>query len=133
MTFEGWIESGHFFDFLKYHELQSMPEWDGWVEIIDATLSNMAYEDSIGCDMEDLISLAGLTGEIELALKERMTNERMNEQITGGLLSSQKNEKDRYFFNIHTNERPIILKNLFYMCAMVGIGLKIILPYHTLF
>lgn len=80
MTFEDWYNSTseHFFDFLNYCELQSMPEWDGWVEIIDATLSNMAYEDAMGCDMEDLISLAGLTGEIELALKERMMNERMN-------------------------------------------------------
>lgn len=78
MTFEDWCNSGHFFDFLKYNELQSMPEWDGWVESLDATLSNMAYEDAMGCDMEDLISLAGLTGEIELALKERIMNERMN-------------------------------------------------------
>lgn len=78
MTFEDWISSGHFFDFLKYCELQSTPEWDGWVERLDATLSNMAYEDAIGCDIEDLISLAGLTGEIELALKERIMDERMN-------------------------------------------------------
>lgn len=79
MTFEDWYNSTseHFFDFLNYCELQSMPEWDGWAESLDATLSNMAYEDAIGCDMEDLISLAGLTGEIELALKERRMNERM--------------------------------------------------------
>lgn len=80
MTFEEWYNSTseHFFDFLNYCELQSMPDWSGWVESIDATLSNMAYEDAMGCDMEDLISLAGLTGEIELALKERIMNERMN-------------------------------------------------------
>lgn len=78
MTFEDWLKLGNFFDFLKYYELQSMPEWDGWVERIDATLSNMAYEDAMGCNMEDLISLAGLTGEIELALKERIMNERID-------------------------------------------------------
>ena len=80
MTFEDWYNSTseHFFDFLNHCGLQAMPEWSGWVESLDATLSNMAYEDAIGCDMEDLISLAGLTGEIELALKERIMNERMN-------------------------------------------------------
>lgn len=80
MTFEDWYNSTseHFFDFLKYCELQSMPEWDEWVERIDATLSNMAYEDAMGCDMGDLISLAGLTGEIELALKERRMYERID-------------------------------------------------------
>lgn len=80
MTFEDWYNSTseHFFDFLNYCELQAMPEWDGWVERLDATLSNMAYEDTMGCDMEDLISLAGLTGEIELALKERRMYERID-------------------------------------------------------
>lgn len=79
MTFEDWSSTPeHFFDLLNYCELKSMPEWDGWVERLDATLSNMAYEDAMGCDMEDLISLAGLTGEIELALKERIMNERMD-------------------------------------------------------
>lgn len=80
MTFEEWYNSTseHFFDFLNYCDLQSMPEWNGWVDNLDATLSNMAYEDAMGCDMADLISLAGLTGEIELALKERIMNERMN-------------------------------------------------------
>lgn len=80
MTFGDWYNSTseHFFDFLNYCELQSMPEWDGWADRLEATLSNMAYEDAMGCDMEDLISLAGLTGEIELALKERIMNERMN-------------------------------------------------------
>lgn len=80
MTFEDWYNSTseHFFDFLNHCGLQSMPEWDGWVESLDATLSNMAYEDAMGCDMEGLISLAGLTGEIELALKERIMNERID-------------------------------------------------------
>lgn len=83
MTFEDWYNSTseHFFDFLNflnYRDLQSLPEWDGWVDKLDTALSNMAYEDAMGCDMEDLISLAGLTGEIELALKERIMNERMN-------------------------------------------------------
>ena len=80
MTFEEWYNSTseHSFEFLNYCDLQSMPEWDGWVDNIDAALSNMAYEDAMGCDMADLISLAGLNGEIELALKERIMNERMN-------------------------------------------------------
>lgn len=80
MTFEDWYNSTseHFFDFLKYCELLSMPEWAGWADSLDATLSNMAYEDAMGCDMADLISLAGLTGEIELALKERRMDERMD-------------------------------------------------------
>ena len=80
MTFEDWYNSTseHFFDFLNYCDLQSMPEWNGWVDNLDATLSNMAYEDAIGCDMADLISLAGLTGEIELALKERRMDERID-------------------------------------------------------
>ena len=83
MTFEGWYNSTseHSFDFLNflnYCDLQSIPEWDGLVDKLDATLSNMAYEDAMECDMADLISLAGLTGEIELALKERIMNERMN-------------------------------------------------------
>lgn len=80
MTFEDWYNSTseHFFDFVEHCDLQSMPEWDGWVESLDDTLSNMVYEDAMGCDMEDLISLAGLTGEIELALKERIMNERMD-------------------------------------------------------
>ena len=80
MTFEDWYNSTseHFFDFLNHCGLQSMPEWDGWVKSLDYTLSNMAYEDAMECDMADLISLAGLTGEIELALKERIMNERMN-------------------------------------------------------
>lgn len=79
MTFEDWYNSTseHFFDFLNYCDLQSIKEWDGWVDKLDATLSNMAYEDAMGCDMEDLISLAGLNGEIELALKERRMDERM--------------------------------------------------------
>lgn len=80
MTFEDWYNSTseHFFDFLKYCELQSMPEWAGWVDKLDATLSNMTYEDAMGCDMADLISLAGLAGEIELALKERRMYERID-------------------------------------------------------
>lgn len=83
MTFEDWYNSTpeHSFDFLNflnYCDLQSMPEWDEWVYKLDTTLSNMDYEDAMGCDMEDLISLAGLTGEIELALKGRIMNERMN-------------------------------------------------------
>ena len=83
MTFEEWYNSTpeHSFDFLNflnYCDLQSIPEWDGWVDKLDATLSNMAYEDAMGCDMVDLISLAGLTCEIELALKRRKMNERMN-------------------------------------------------------
>lgn len=80
MNFEEWYNSTseHFFDFLNYCDLQSMPEWNGWVDNLDATLSNMAYEDAIGCDMADLISLAGLTGEIELALKERRMDERID-------------------------------------------------------
>lgn len=80
MTFEDWYNSTseHFFDSLNLCGLQSMPEWDGWVESLDDTLSNMDYEDAIGCDMEDLISLAGLTGEIELALKKNRMDERMD-------------------------------------------------------
>lgn len=80
MTFEDWYNSTseHFFDFLNHCCLQSMPEWNGWVESLDSTLSNMAYEDAMGCDMEDLISLAGLTSEIELALKEHIIDERID-------------------------------------------------------
>ena len=80
MTFEEWYNSTseHFFDFLNYCDLQSIPEWDGWVDKLDTTLSNMAYEDAMGCEMVDLISLAGLTVEIELALKERRIDERMD-------------------------------------------------------
>ena len=80
MTFEEWYNSTseHFFDFLNYCDLQSMPEWNGWVDKLDTTLSNMAYEDAMGCEMVDLISLAGLTVEIELALKERRIDERMD-------------------------------------------------------
>lgn len=83
MTFEDWLNSSseHYFDFLsfvKYCDLQSLTEWDGWVEHINNLLSTMAYEDAMGCDMENLISLAGLTGEIELALKEHRMDERMD-------------------------------------------------------
>lgn len=79
MTFEEWCSTPeHFFDLLNYCEIKSMPEWDGWIERINNILSTMDYEDAMGCYMEDLISLAGLTGEIELALKERIMNERMN-------------------------------------------------------
>lgn len=79
MTFEELVSTpDHFFDLLGYCELKSMPEWDGWIERINNLLSTMAYEDAMGCEMEDLISLAGLTGEIELALKERIMDKRMN-------------------------------------------------------
>ena len=80
MTFEEWGSTpDHFFDLLNYCELKSMPEWDGWVERINNLLSTMAYEDAMGCYMEDLISLAGLNGEIELALKEQSMKKRIDD------------------------------------------------------
>lgn len=79
MTFEDWSSTPeHFFDLLNYCELKSMPEWDRLVERINNLLSTMAYEDAMGCYMEDLISLAGLNGEIELALKEHRIDERID-------------------------------------------------------
>jgi hypothetical protein len=39
----------------------------------------MDYEDAMGCEFEDLINLAGLTGEIELAIKEHDMDKRMKD------------------------------------------------------
>lgn len=79
MTINAWLDvSEHFFDFLtSYSDIQSIPEWDGWKERINQVLSEMAYEDAMGCEFEDLINLAGLTGEIELAIKEHDMNRRI--------------------------------------------------------
>lgn len=80
MTIDEWGQnSDQFFDYLAHSEIYSLPEWDGWKERINQVLSEMAYEDAIGCEFEDLISLAGLTGEIELAIKEHDMDKRMKD------------------------------------------------------
>jgi hypothetical protein len=80
MTIDEWGQnSDQFFDYLAHSEIYSLPEWDGWKERINQVLSEMAYEDAMGCEFEDLISLAGLTGEIELAIKEHDMDKRMKD------------------------------------------------------
>ena len=78
MTFDGWSKtSDHFFDLLGHSEVYSLPEWDGWKERINEVLADMAYEDAMGCTFDDLVSLAGLNGEIEITIKEHIVNERI--------------------------------------------------------
>lgn len=82
MTFNGWktVYSNQL-DIMDYCELQQLPEWNNWSKRIDDVLNGMAYEDAIGCEFEDLINLAGLTGDVEAALnklsKEHYTNKRI--------------------------------------------------------
>lgn len=82
MTFNGWkTVYSHKLDLMCNSELQQLPEWNEWSKRIDEVLNEMAYEDAIGCELEDLISRAGLTGEVEAALnklsKEHYTNRRI--------------------------------------------------------
>jgi hypothetical protein len=80
MTIDEWCQnSDQFFDYLAHSEIYSLPEWDGWKERINQVLSEMAYEDAMGCEFEDLINLAGLTGEIELAIKEHDMDKRIKD------------------------------------------------------
>lgn len=78
MTFEGWSNtSEHFFDLLGHIEIHSLPEWSEWEKQINEVLDDMAFEDAMGCSLDDLISLAGLNGEIEVAMKQHIMNKRI--------------------------------------------------------
>lgn len=79
MTIDAWLDvSEHFFDFLtSYSDIQSIPEWSDWEERMDEVLQDMAYEDAMGCTFDDLIELAGIKGEIEMARKQCIENKRM--------------------------------------------------------
>ena len=80
MTIDEWGQnSDQFFDYLAHSEIYSLPEWDGWKERINQVLADMDYEDAMGCEFEDLINLAGLTGEIELTIKEHNMDKRIND------------------------------------------------------
>lgn len=87
MTFNGWkTVYSHNLDLMCQSELQQLPEWSEWSKRIDKVLSEMDYEDAIGCEFEDLINLAGLTDEVEAALnklsKEHYTNKRIEKLNT---------------------------------------------------
>lgn len=78
MTFEGWSKpSDNFFDMLSHIEIHSLPEWEGWEKRINAALEDITYEDAIGCSFDDLISLAGLNDEIEVAMKKHIIDKRI--------------------------------------------------------
>lgn len=81
MTLDTWLDlesSNNFFDFLlTYPELVGKPEWDNWEKRMDEVLSELPYEDAKHVSFKDLISLAGLEGEIELARKEYDTARRL--------------------------------------------------------
>lgn len=84
MTFNGWkTVYSHKLDLMCNSELQQLPEWNEWSKRIDEVLNEMAYEDAIVCDFEDLIDSAGLTDEVKAALnklsKEHYTNRRIND------------------------------------------------------
>ena len=79
MTLYGWmIREDNYFDFVAY-SLTDFPKWRSWEKQLNDVLADMDYEDAKGLDFEGLISLAGLTGEIELAMKERDMNKRIND------------------------------------------------------
>lgn len=81
MTLDAWLDldsSNNFFDFiLTYPELAERPEWDSWEKRMDEVLRELPYEDAKHISFEDLISLAGLEGEIELARKKLDTARRL--------------------------------------------------------
>lgn len=81
MTLNAWLEldsSNNWFDFvLTYPELVDKPEWMDWEERMDKVLRGLPYQDAKHLSFEDLISLAGLAGEIELARKECETARRL--------------------------------------------------------
>ena len=49
-----------------------------WQKRIKEVASSMDYEDYKQCELEDIISLAGLEGEVELALKQEEMEKRIN-------------------------------------------------------
>ena len=65
---------------IKWNELNELirarPDWQ---KRIKEVASSMDYEDYSQCELEDLISVAGLEEEVELALKQDEMEERMNE------------------------------------------------------
>lgn len=79
MTFDDWNQlPDHFFDSLTNIDIYSLPEWDRWKERINQVLSEMDYEDAMGCEFKDLLSLAGIgEGEIELAQKQQIEDKRI--------------------------------------------------------
>lgn len=78
MTFEGWSKSSdNFFDLLGHIEIHSLPEWDDWEKRINVALTDIAYEDAMECSFDDLISLAGLNSEIEVAMKKHIIDKRI--------------------------------------------------------
>ncbi len=81
MTFDEWLDLGspdNSFDFiLAYPKLNEMPEWGNWKKRMDEVLCELPYEDAKQISLEDLISLAGLEGEIELARKKWDTVRRL--------------------------------------------------------
>lgn len=64
---------------IKWHELNELiRERPDWQKRIKEVASSMAYEDYSQCELEDLISLAGLEEEVELALKQEEIEKRIN-------------------------------------------------------
>lgn len=64
---------------IKWHELNELiRERPDWQKRIKEVASSMDYEDYAQCYLEDLISLAGLEEEVELALKQEEIEKRIN-------------------------------------------------------
>ena len=69
-------EFGDMLTWFKIHDmLDKRPDWQKRIK--EAT-KDMGYEDYKQCELEDLISLAGLEGEVELALKQEEMEKRIN-------------------------------------------------------
>lgn len=64
---------------IKWHGLNELirarPDWQ---KRIKEVTSSMNYEDYSQCDLDDIISLAGLEEEVELALKQEEIEKRIN-------------------------------------------------------
>ena len=66
MTLDYWVQhSDNFLDYLTLvNDFDSFPEWTYWVKKIEEQLNSMDYEDALGCELEDLLNLAGISEEI---------------------------------------------------------------------
>lgn len=64
---------------IKWNDLNELirarPDWK---KRIKEVASSMDYEDYEQCELEDIISLAGLEEEVELALKQEKMEKRIN-------------------------------------------------------
>lgn len=80
MIFDDWVfdsyNSDNFYETLKISDL---PKWPEWKQRISDVLADMTYEDASQCEFKDLISLAGIEGEIDLALKQSIEDHRLKQ------------------------------------------------------